>query len=417
MAEALPAPLMVSEPGSFAEYTITRRKPAIIAEVIAHNRYEPDILAELGALAREIAGGQVALLREEASDAPFWHDAWRPWQGKAWRELPWFFAETYFYRRLLECVRYFQPGSWHLRDPFEPQKREALSRGVETLAAFYASLPRDLPLEEQFALWLARSLWGNRADLSNAATLVAKAHQIGAEDPKRLLIDHTHETWRLLANGQVRRLDLIADNSGLELLSDLALLDFLFAHDLVDTAHLHLKGQPFFVSDAMVKDLRATLAALREAQAKALCRLGQRLEEAVRAGRLMLWDHPFWTTCLFFKAFPNDLYHSLAQSDLILLKGDVNYRRLLEDRHWPPTADLATIAAHMPSSFLALRTLKGELIVGLPEGLAERLAAEDPTWLINGERGLIHLVQLPKRARADCARTRLAPNSSEGWRG
>lgn len=400
MLESLPAPLMVSEPGSFAEYTITQRKPAIIADVIAHNEYGPDILAELDALRDELASGQVSPLREEASDVHFWHDAWRPWQGRTWRELPWFFAETYFYRRLLESVRYFQPGPWHLRDPFEPQKGQALLQGLETLATFYASLPKGLPLEKQFALWLERSLWGNRADLSNAATLIAKAHQANAKASEHVLINHTRETWQLFASGQVRRLALVADNSGLELLCDLALLDLLLAHDLVDTVHLHVKGQPFFVSDAMMKDARATLAALCQDQSEALRQLGQRLEKALAEKRLVLCDHPFWTTCLFFKELPDDLRRLLTQSDLILLKGDVNYRRLLEDRHWPPTADLAVIAAHMPSSFLTLRTLKGELIVGLPEGLAEKLALEDPNWLINGERGLIHLVQLPPMTRA-----------------
>ena len=394
MVSVAPAPLMVSEPGSFAEYTIVRRKPAIITEIIARNTYASDIVSELGAFGSEIASGLVAPLHEEASDAPFWHDAWRPWRGKTWRELPWFFAETYFYRRLLEVVRYFQPGPWHLLDPFEPQKREVLLQGLETLSAFHASLPGNLPLEEQFTLWLERSLWGNRADLSNAATL-AKAHHITREDTKRLLINHTRGVWQLVAGGGVRRLDVVADNSGLELLSDLALLDFLLSHDLVDTAYLHLKGQPFFVSDAMVKDLTTTLTALRDAQAEELRLLGQRLDKAFGAGRLIACDHPFWTMCLPFRQFPDDLRDTLGSSDLILLKGDANYRRLIDDRHWPPTSDLATIAAHMPSSFLALRTLKGELLVGLPEGLAEKLASEDPTWLINGERGLIHLVQLP----------------------
>jgi len=395
MIDVAPAPLMVSEPGSFAEYTIVQRKPAIIAEIVARNEYGPDIIAELGALQKELAGGLVEPLREETGDALFWYEVWQPWRGKTWRELPWFFAEAYFYRRLLECVRYFQPGPWHLRDPFESQKREALSQGLEVLSAFYASFPRDLPLEQQFALWLERSLWGNRADLSNAATL-AKAHHIMPQSMGRLLINHTQDVWRLFLEDKVRRLDVVADNSGLELLSDLGLLDFLMSHGLLKTINLHLKGQPFFVSDAMVKDFGATLAALCEAQDQALRLLGQRLKEAVEAGRLVPCDHPFWTTCLFFRQFPDDLYASLAQSDLILLKGDVNYRRLIDDRHWPPTSDLAAIAAYMPSSFLALRTLKGELIVGLPEGLAERLAAEDPSWLINGERGLIHLVRVSK---------------------
>jgi hypothetical protein len=32
-------------------------------------------------------------------------------------------------------------------------------------------------------------------------------------------------------------------------------------------------------------------------------------------------------------------------------------------------------------------------MVGMAAGQAEQLAAEDPTWLINGKRGVIHLVR------------------------
>jgi hypothetical protein len=50
------------------------------------------------------------------------------------------------------------------------------------------------------------------------------------------------------------------------------------------------------------------------------------------------------------------------------------------------------VTAYFPAPFVALRTLKGEIMVGLAPGQAERLAAEDPAWLINGKRGVIHLV-------------------------
>jgi hypothetical protein len=86
------------------------------------------------------------------------------------------------------------------------------------------------------------------------------------------------------------------------------------------------------------------------------------------------------------------LHAQLATADLVILKGDVNYRRLLGDRHWPYTARLDEIAASFPQPFLAVRTLKGEIIVGLRPGDADILAASDPTWLINGKRGIIHLV-------------------------
>jgi hypothetical protein len=46
----------------------------------------------------------------------------------------------------------------------------------------------------------------------------------------------------------------------------------------------------------------------------------------------------------------------------------------------------------MPAPFVTLRTLKAELIVGMAEGQAEAIRTDDPDWLVNGERGVIHYV-------------------------
>jgi hypothetical protein len=89
---------------------------------------------------------------------------------------------------------------------------------------------------------------------------------------------------------------------------------------------------------------------------------------------------------------PVHLQQELASAGLVLVKGDVNYRRLLDDRHWPPTTRMETVCAYFPAPFVTLRTLKGEIIVGLQSGQAQALQAEDPTWLINGKRGVIQLV-------------------------
>lgn len=392
MRSVLPPPLMVSELGSFAERTIVVRKPQIIADVLERNPYPEDIVDRLRAFEDEIAAGFVASLGEGAPDADFWRRAWEPWRGKTWRELAWYFAESYFYRRLLEAVRYFQPGPWHLVDPFESQKREALAQGLEALARFRAPPPKEHRQEEEFALRLRQSLWGNRADLSNLTVAARVGREAYEERADRLLVDHTQRLWRLLSGGEVRRADLVADNCGLELLSDLALSDFFLSHHLVERVHFHLKGQPFFVSDAMAKDLVAAVTALQKASSSPMRQLGQRLEGERASGRLAIHQHPFWTTSLFLKDLPQDLLGAFSRSHLVIFKGDVNYRRLLEDRHWPPTTSLDAITTYMPTSFLALRTLKAELVVGLPPGLSEELEREDPEWLINGERGVIHFV-------------------------
>jgi hypothetical protein len=90
---------------------------------------------------------------------------------------------------------------------------------------------------------------------------------------------------------------------------------------------------------------------------------------------------------------PAALQADISTAALAIVKGDVNYRRLLDDRHWPPTTRMEDVAGYFPTSFVALRTLKGEIMVGLAAGQAEQLAVEDPTWLINGKRGVVHFVK------------------------
>jgi hypothetical protein len=194
---------------------------------------------------------------------------------------------------------------------------------------------------------------------------------------------------RILAAGQ-ERVDFVNDNVGLDLLFDLALADLLLDKGWVGRVVFHLKAWPFFVSDAMPDDAGATLALLEASPGPAVRELGARLRAHQTAGCLRLEAEPFWTSPLMFHQFPSSLRADLARSGLVILKGDVNYRRLLGDRHWPHTARLEAVAVGFPAPLLVLRTLKGEIVVGLAPGQAESLAAQDPTWLINGQRGLIH---------------------------
>ena len=94
-----------------------------------------------------------------------------------------------------------------------------------------------------------------------------------------------------------------------------------------------------------------------------------------------------------FRQFPQDLWEDLSMSDLVILKGDVNYRRLLDDLHWPHDTRLEEVTRYFPTSYLTLRTLKAEIMVGLSPSQANQLQVDDPTWLINGKRGLIQFIK------------------------
>lgn len=384
-----PPPLMTSE--SFARHTVLYRLPSIIADVIAENEHSAEIITALCTLRDEIAGRAVEPLVEDAPDVAAWNKAWEEHRGRTWLDIPWYFAESYFYRRLLEATRYFQPGDWQGHDPFEARKRRVLEGGdaVRVLSGVLAAATGDEG--EHFVALLHGSLWGNRADLSNIVLAARPEDDLGGSSRDNLLIDHTEAAWALVTSGRVRRVDFICDNAGLETLMDMALAGFLLERGLCQKIVFHLKPQPFFVSDTMVKDVDPMLAALRQAGGAAAA-LAARLEAYRREGWWSLRDDPFWTSWLGFPKMPACLGDELAQSDLVILKGDLNYRRLLDDRHWPSTTRLEDVTGAFPKPFLALRTLKAEIVVGLQEGQAETLAAVEPDWLINGRRGVIHLV-------------------------
>jgi hypothetical protein len=383
--DTLPPPLLTSEPDSFAYNTFKVRVPGIVEETIQLNSFPDSIRGKLEELRTEIVDGRIRALREAMPDQVFWNQVSAPYIGRNWLDVPWYWAETFFYRRVLEATRYFQPGPWGGFDPYAAKKRTEWEPGAapQTVNSLLEALPDD-PYA-RFEDLLHASLWGNRTDLSYEVATQRGSKQ---EESSNLLVDDSERVWRYLKQRPDRRLAIITDNAGTELLFDLALADFLLSEGLAHQVVLHLKPQPFFVSDAMPADVESGLQALEKGGAAAR-KLGQRMRAHRLQERWQLDSHWLYATCLFYFQLPADLSQKLSAMDLVILKGDVNYRRLLGDAHWPPTASFESATAYFPTSLLALRTLKAELIVGLREGEAQRLAAQDPDWMVNAQRGLI----------------------------
>ncbi|MCU0509106.1 MAG: damage-control phosphatase ARMT1 family protein [Anaerolineae bacterium] len=394
---SLPPLLLTSDPGSFAHNTLKVRVPRILRDTIDANDFPRDALARLEALHAELTGGRIRALEEDAADVERWNRWSAPYVGRTWLDVPWYWAEAYFYRRLLEATGYFQPGPLQAVDPFAPIKRkewaaEAAPAAVNAVLANLANHPQT-----RFEQVLHASLWGNRTDLSYTIAAHLGATAAPGQERSNLLVDDWAAVWDHLTNREKNKVAIIADNAGTELLMDALLADFLLDAGLASEVHLHLKPQPFYVSDAMKQDLADGTDALIEAGG-VLARLGRRVDGAVAGGEIALKTHPFYCSPLFYPEMPARLRATLAEMNLVVVKGDANYRRLVEDRHWPHTTPFAQVTAHFPAPVVALRTFKSELVVGLAAGQAEREAATDPEWLVNGRRGVI---QAAIQRRAD----------------
>lgn len=381
------APVILgNEPGSFPHSVLAERHPAIIRQVREAFPYGPAQHRALDALLASCTKGVVEPLPADAHDRARW-EAWgmADYAGRSWYDIPWLWSESYFYRQLLDAVGYFGPGPWQGVDPFRPFKLAELDSPEtdEELAALDA-----LSADDQDRALLHGSLWGNRADLGFRLSAAGAGT---AERAPGLVADDSETFWSLLPPTGAGTLCLIADNAGRELVPDLLLIAHLFERGRIGRAVLHIKPYPYYVSDATTADVLDALRRLTGAQGAAL-EYGRILWAAMTDGRLSLRAHPFSAGPLPYADMPGDLRAELATAALTVVKGDLNYRRLVGDRLWAPTTPFADVTAHFPGPVAALRTLKSDVITGLDlDTEAALVAAEDQRWRTGGTHALIQV--------------------------
>jgi uncharacterized protein with ATP-grasp and redox domains len=392
----LPPPLRGTDPDSFTHHTITVRWPCILRRVIDENDYPNRINDRIRALIDDLPDGPIRPLDDPgAPDEALWNERIEPHRGQSWLEIPWFFGETYLYRRLLEATGYFQPGpGWHA-DPFTEQKEQGYAESVDairTLAQARAeALSQDGGMRTELVRLLKAALWGNQADLSMwGAGEESPDHLSTGDEEAHLLADDTTAALdHLDALNRSARIDVWADNAGFELVTDLALADGLLASGLAEPLVLHVKAHPTFVSDATVGDVHGTLDRLAADDDTATQDLAERLHDAIESGRLQLRDPFAWTSPLRARELPQNVNGELARADLVISKGDANYRRLLGDRHWAFTTPFEEVVSYFPAPLLGLRTLKAEVACGLEPDQVSQLNETYPDWLTSGEWGVI----------------------------
>jgi len=375
-------------PGSFEWNVFHERHPKLIRQVLDSSPYTPAEAAKLQQLLDESTDGVLEPLPEHAHDREQWLTWGEHLYGRPWGEAPFLWSESYFYRRLLEAVGYFGPGAWCGIDPFAPVKNAELTGPeVDQELSAFADLA-DAPEDQQHEALLAAALWGNRADLSFQLQMNAAAADARSEG---VLVDDSALLWSALRSQDNPTVCVVADNAGRELLADLVLADGLLSQRLAAEIVLYVKPHPYYVSDATMADVLAVIRRLRAESRPQISRIGDRLWDAVRAGRLKVRTHKFFCAPLEFHDMPDDLAAEFAAATMTVMKGDLNYRRLVGDRYWPATTPFDQTVDYFPSPVTALRTLKSEVVVGLtPEQLAE-LDATGQGWRTSGGYAVIQV--------------------------
>jgi uncharacterized protein with ATP-grasp and redox domains len=384
----IPSPIRTDGSNAFAHRTMRTRFPALLREIQSMNPdYKPPITRALESLAVSMENDKpIPMIDLPAHDYDAWLPQCAPHAGETWQNAEWFFGEVYFFRLVMQAVRWFETN----RDPFMPKKVAELEN--DELWAFLnkaQSIQGDTPTEHVAGL-LPFALWGNRIDLSYA--LAASHGREWADED--LLVDDTSQAVDQLVNG-TGTVHLIADNTGTELAGDLVFIDGLL-NGIVDTVVLHVKFHPTYVSDATVPDVFALLDVLISGERGRVAHdLGVRLYTAFSDGRLRIASDPYWNSTRFIRDLPPHLGRTFQGARLVISKGDANYRRFVDDTIHEPTTPASEIADYFPYPLLLLRTLKSDPVIGLVKGVAEKLDGVETDWRINGRRGLLQ-VSMPE---------------------
>ena len=277
---------------------------------------------------------------------------------------------------------------WKSYDVFHRQKKSTFKSSrpaVLELAAKYKELTLQLKndaiaskTEEEvsqaerilFAEMCEICLWGNATDLSLLTSLTYEDIQnLQGSDArkaaeKNIIANDLPAAYEVLKAAQkanpkgYRSVDIVLDNAGFELFVDLILAGYLLSANLATHIVLHPKSIPWFVSDVVSADFVVLLNALADPQSfymtpsdddkhagktpdplsendvDSLLFLFHSWSSFHQEGQLSIRPKHFWTQGGSYWRLPTTepvLFEDLKQSELVIFKGDLNYRKLTAD--------------------------------------------------------------------------------------
>lgn len=335
----------------------------------------------------------------------------------------WLFNECYIYRRLAEI--FYNSQYWTDYDCFERQKNDTFKGSYGAVFDLAVKMPELItPMSEEkleivYNELIQVCLWGNATDLSlltnmsqqDIQRLQAIEKDLLAERRKFILVDDTEQLWEKIKSMDGGRVDFVLDNSGFEVYVDMIFADWLLQSKKASKIVLNCKTMPWFVSDVMPKDMPMMFEncldrdffpgkeSRSQEDVDALETMVKRWQQYVVSGQLEIRSDDFWCSGLSYWYMASDapeLFKEMKEnSDLVIYKGDLNFRKLVFDCDWPVTTPFKqAIGPSMGNNFtniITLRTNKADPVVGLSEetklDIESRATREE--WRFSGKYAVV----------------------------
>ncbi|KAL1518126.1 hypothetical protein ABEB36_001798 [Hypothenemus hampei] len=428
---------------SFAYHTVKNRMPIILTQLIdmlSRNKemitqqFGGDasedlktVIGEISKLKYEIQTNKpLAKLQTQDEDIKLYNnhiDKQATEEGETtYFNTIWLLTECYMYRRIREIFSLTE--SFKNFDYFQSFKEEQFHQCNLEILKFWKKCISDnllapttdsnkLAQQAIFQNLIKAILWGNKCDLSISLGKILNNTDLlfntDADNLDKFILtdDRTNfiEYFFKINESQDRAklFDIVLDNSGYELIQDLC---FATAIALFCSSQgpgqvkirFHVKAIPWFISDVTKNDFSWTVEQIAQSPDTELSALGKQWKGFLNDNIWEVVVHSFWTTPFEFKYMEEvapDLYSQLSQSDAIIFKGDLNYRKLFGEKNWDPCTPSKRVLKELNfklSNILVIRTIKADIVVGLKPGIVEECEKQDAQWMANGDYGVIHFV-------------------------
>ena len=351
--------------------------------------------------------------RDGRPDIEAYDEEFKTLKDLKWLAAPWLYTECYMYRFMHTFFTLSTPF-WHSFDMFATSKRSSLvgsKKGtielVRRFGAVLQAIADKQAMDEKtqkaiFEEMIQISLWGNATDLSLLTSLSVEelnsrqGKAVRDSNKENIVVDDTEQVWSLLSRlrslGSPRDIHIVLDNAGFELLTDLVFASYLIENNYAKKVVLHGKRMPWFVSDVNLEDLRYLIEGFANgtiyddidvADKEELQKAGKHWQGLIQSGRMEFRAELFWTTQHPFGRMPivePALFEDLADADLVVYKGDLNYRKLTYDGMWPHSTPFREALGPLAKKHdgqgvrtLVLRTAKADVCVGLKPGQDKNL--------------------------------------------